>query len=184
MSYLDAASSPAATAGGDSPGVSDSIASNSVATASRTVHNPETKSSRSKPEDGAQEAESDISLPLLARALVGQVAPVEDAAAVERANEGDEQAEGDEPEDGDQEIDWPVQEGAAEWEQPDEGEEHGEGCDGFGVDEAALGQGVVGHVLVGMKPFACEASDDGCKGELADAEQHAEERISEWCHCE
>lgn len=67
-------------------GVCDSIAGDGTAAAS-AVHDPEAKGSAGKPEDGGQKAERNISLPLLARALVRDIRPVENGTAVKRADE-------------------------------------------------------------------------------------------------
>jgi len=76
-----------------------------------------------------------------------------------------------------------VHEATGEGQEPDEREKDGQRSDGLGVDEAGFSPGVVAQGLVGVKPFTGEADDDCCKCELADAEQHGEDRISEWCHC-
>jgi len=168
--YLDAgASIPAATADG---GVAaNSITGDSMAAAG-TASNPDAESGAGEPEDGREEAESDIGLPAVAGALVSDVGPVEDGATLKGADECNEEAESDEPADGEEEVNGPVDEGAAEWEEPEEGEEHGQSGDSLSVDETSLGPGVVAHVLVLVKPLACKTSDRCCKGELADAKQH------------
>jgi len=172
---------PAAAASGGI--TSNTITSNGyVATASATC-NPDTEDSAGEPKDGREEAECDISFPFLARAFVGDVGPIEDATAVERTDESNEKTKSNKPADGDEKIDGPVDEAAGEREEPEEGEEHGESGDGLSVDEAAFGPGVVAQVLVGMEPLTGQASDDCCKGELANAEQHRDKRVCERCHC-
>jgi len=101
---------------------------------------------------------------------------------VKRADESNQKAEGDEPQNRQDEINGPVNKATAEWKKPEKGEEHGKSPNSLSVDEAALGPGVVAQGLVGVKPLACETDDDCCKGELADAEHHGEDGVSEWCH--
>jgi len=171
IGHLDAGASVPAAAADGSVVASLVVVDNGVAAAG-TAGNPDAKDGAGEPEDGGEEAECDVGLPAVAGALVGDVGPVEDGAALKRTDECNEEAEGDEPADGEEEVDGPVDEGAAEGEEPEESEEHGESSDGFGVDETALGPGVVAQLLVLVEPLACETSDGCSKGELADAEHH------------
>jgi len=51
------------------------------------MHEPESENSASKPEDGREEDECSVGLPLLAGALVSDVGPVEDGTAVKGSDE-------------------------------------------------------------------------------------------------
>jgi len=83
----------------------------------------------------------------------------------------DQQTKHDKPEDRDEEVKGIVGKGARPGEQPDEGEEDGEGGDDLGVDEAGEGPRVLKarpvHV---MQVAAVDAGDDGGKGELCGAQ--------------
>lgn len=91
-SDLDAGSAPATAAGGGS------VTDNS--TAAGAVHNPKAEDGTGEPEDGGEEAEGDIRLPFLARAILRNVRPVENRAAVKGADESNQETEGDEPANG------------------------------------------------------------------------------------
>lgn len=117
-----------------------------------------------EPQDGAEEGKGLIGLPGGAVVVTeADVAPVEGGAAGV-AEPVDDEAESDEPADGDDEVGRPVDEAAAEGEQPDDGQEDGDAGDHLGIDEAAQlpGRGALGVVQV----LAGEASDDSCEGQL------------------
>ncbi len=104
----------------------------------------------SEPEEGRQEGKGDGRLPTLTGALLGDVAPREDAPAVERTDEVDEQAEGDHPEHEQDEVGDVVQKAGGGRDEPEERHEDGDGGDDLRVEEAALGPRV-GAVVVGME---------------------------------
>ena len=152
--HLDARSVPAAAVSGVRSGSGSPVAADPV----------DAQDGRDQPQDGTEEGERLVGLP--GRAVVvaeTDVAPVE-GATTGVAEPVDDQAEGDEPADRDDEVSWPVNEAAAEGEQPDDGQEDGQAGDDLGVDEATQlpGRGTLGIVQV----LAGEASDDGCEGQL------------------
>ena len=156
---LDAASAPAAT----------------LVAAGLAVADPEhADDGRDEPADGGEEGEGDDGLPAAADggAADGDVGPVKDgaAAAVLVVNE---QAKGDEPEDGDEQVKGVVCEGAGEGEEPDKGEEDGDGGDDLCVDEAGEGPRVDAELVHVVQVAAVDAGDDGAEGQLRGAEDHA-----------
>jgi len=138
------------------------------------MHDPETKGSADKPEDGREEREGDISLPFLASAASSNITPIKDRAAIQWANKLDHETECNEPGNRQQQVDGPVDEGPGEGEQPEESKQYRERGDNFGVDEAAFGPVVIALARYAAEVFACETGYDGCKGKLANAKQHAE----------
>lgn len=50
----------------------------------------------------------------------------------------DQEAKGNDPGNKEEEINWPVDEGSSEWEEPQEGQEDGDASDDLGVDHALL----------------------------------------------
>jgi len=139
------------------------------------VHPVQADDGRRQPKDGAQEGKSDIRLPLgtaVDAAVERDTTPVEDVAAgaIEPV---DQEAKADEPADGDDDIGWPVDEGAAEGEQPNDGQQDRKCRDDFGIDEAALvPRRATGHRV---EVVAREARDDGCEDQFPDAEDYGKE---------
>jgi len=99
---------------------------------------PEAEESAGKPEDGREERESDVSLPFLTCAFLGDVAPVENVATVERSDEVDEETKGNHPGGEEDEVHDIVEVRAAEWDEPDQSEQDRESGNDFGVDESSL----------------------------------------------
>lgn len=85
----------------------------------------------------------------------------------------DKQAERHKPGDAEDDVGGPVDEGAAEGEQPDDGEQDAERGDDVGVDEAAQvpGRRAVAEVQVVRR----DAQHDSAKDQLSQAEDHGEE---------
>lgn len=142
---------------------------------SRVTANPiNAQDGADKPADGAQEGKGDDGLPLSARSSAVEVdaVPVKDipAAVIQPVNK---QAEGDKPGHADDKIDRPVDEGTAEGEQPDDGEQDCEAGDHFGVDEAP--EVPRAGALDRMQVVAVEACHDGGKRQLREAQDDGEE---------
>lgn len=114
---------------------------------------------RGEPDDGGQEAESNVGLVATAGVTAGaDVAPVKDGTAT-ITDKVDEQTKGDEPEDAEEDVHGPVDEASREGEEPYQGEEKRQAGHHDGVDVPAIvpRRGVLGRVEVG-------AGDTGYNG--------------------
>jgi len=147
--------------------------------ATDTAQVPETKNTTGEPENRREESEGDVSLPLLAGALLSDITPVEDRAAIQRADKVNHEAESNNPCSEEKEVNWPVDETASEGEEPEEGKKNGDGSNDFGVDEAGLGKVAIALILDGMEILSGEAGHHSCKSELADTQAEVEEIIYE-----
>lgn len=147
---------------------------------------PDANKGRRKPEDGRQEGEGLSGSPAVAGAAVGDPTPVKGAGATGAAGEVDEQTEGGEPAERHEDVDGPGDEAAAEGDQPDETQQHGQAGDDEGVDEASMRPDVVVSVcdvqdrgsglhVVGRGIVADVVSDDAghhrSKGDFANAQR-------------
>lgn len=92
-----------------------------------------------EPEEGRQEGKGHSRLPALTGALLGDVAPREDASTVKGTDEVHQQGEGNHPEHEQGEVNGVVDEGGGERDQPEERHEDGHGGDDLGEDEARFG---------------------------------------------
>jgi len=123
------------------------------------MHNIDAQQSRHKEENARQKRKRQIGLELIARPLIGDVAPVPDGAAIHGPDEVGEQAERHHEEGEEDEVHGPVDEGGCEWEEEQQCEEYADCGDDFGVDEAFLGGR--GCVLLRVEELARQAGDGG-----------------------
>jgi len=150
------------------------VSSGSGSRGSVTPDPVNTNDARHEPEDGTEEDEGRIGLEGCAGvgSMEGDARPVEYISA-STVHEVNEETEAHKPHDADEEIRGPVDERAAEGEEPKEGEQDREAGDDLGVDEASLVPGrAVGN---SMEVVAGEASDDGREDQLRQAEDHGEQ---------
>jgi hypothetical protein len=157
----------------------DSVAATIPATAARgrrgsnsslTAADPEdADDGRSEEADGEKEREGNVGLELATEATLGfDVAPVKDVSTAV-TSEVDEKTEGDEPADGEENVPWPVDEAACEWDQEDDGRDDGNGSNDDGVDKATKSW----SVLIGLvENPASDAGNNASKGQLGRSENN------------
>lgn len=86
----------------------------------------------------------------------------------------DEETKCDPPEDTDEDIHWPVGEGRRERDQPQQGQEDGDGRNDLGVDVATKSP----RVRIGLvQELAIDTCHDGSEGELRSSENHTDDAI-------
>lgn len=129
-----------------------------------SVDIPNAEEGAGKPEDRGEEGKSNISLPSLANALLGDIAPIKDGTAVEGTDKLNREAEGNQPSDKEKKIDWPVDESTSEGDKPEEREQYRKRGNGFSVDEATFGPISVALVPDGVEIIASDTSDNSSKG--------------------
>lgn len=75
------------------------------------------------------------------------------------------EAEGNDPGNEEEEVNWPVDEGSSEWEEPQEGEEDGDAGDDLGVDHALLLR-LADSVAALVKVLSSDSGDNCGEGQL------------------
>lgn len=137
------------------------------------MNDVESKQSRSQEENRSQETKRNIGFEFRTLAFSCDSVPVPDRSAVHWADEISEQSKSDHEQYEKDEIHRPMDKTACEREEEEQREENANCGNHFSVNEAFLGP--CRFMFIGMKILSCEAGDDSCECQLADAETEGEE---------
>lgn len=126
------------------------------------MQSPSSDSARGEPEHSREEAECDSSLPLLAvvrsRVIEGVEVPSARVAAASWKPINKE-TEGNNPQDKHNKVERPEGESPCHWQEKKDGEEKGEACNNFGVDETLSWASA--NLVSSAELMADETSNDG-----------------------